>query len=210
MSRLLLLATLALTSAFPVHAQEPAPAAPQLAAIARTETTLRDALTALFEKQKVPYLIGPGIEGKLSFTVDIAALPLKEAVALLLAASDKPINVETRKNGVWILKLAPMAPTAPPQVNIAPAQVHVSNHLPKNPTIASLNVASNGDPVIAVLELQANLLEQEIASAKENMGPASDDMKMLYSQLRTVRGQLAVRRAQATKKTTAAATTKRR
>ena len=206
MSRLLLLATLALTPALSVYAQEPT-TVPQLAAIARTETTLLESLTTLFEKQKVPYIIGPGIEGKLSFTVDITALPLKEAVALLLAASDKPINVETRKNGVWILKLAPTAPAAPPQVNIAPAQVHVSNYMPKNPTIASLNVASNGDPLLAVLELQANLLEQEIASALESMGANNDGMRMLKSQLRMVNSQLAIRRAQAAKKTTARATT---
>ena len=212
MSRFLSLAILALTPTLPVLAQTQEPA-PKLTATTRTETSLREALTTLFEKQKVPYILGPGIEGKISFTVDLEPLKLNEAVDLLLAASDKPIHVEVRQNGVWILKLAPIAPPAPPappQVNIAPAQVHVSNNMPKNPTIASLNLASTGDPLVAVLELQASLLEQELANGKSEYGPGNDIIMALQEQLSTVKRQLVLRRAQATKKTTAAAATKRR
>ncbi|MCX6368139.1 MAG: hypothetical protein NTX57_15765 [Armatimonadetes bacterium] len=209
MSRFLSLAILALTPMLPVLAQAQEPA-PKLTATTRTETSLREALTTLFEKQKVPYILGPGIEGKISFTVDLEPLKLNEAVDLLLAASDKPIHVEIRSNGVWILKLAPIAPPAPPQVNIAPAQVHVTNNMPKNPTIASLNLAATGDPLVAVLELQASLLEQELANGKSEYGPDNKITLALQEQLSTVKRQLVLRRAQATKKTTAAAATKRR
>ena len=211
MTRFLSLAILALTPVLPVMAQAQTPEpAPKLTATARTETSLREALTTLFEKQKVPYILGPGIEGKISFTVDLEPLKLYEAVELILAASDKPIHAEIRPNGVWILKLAPLAPPAPPQVNIAPAQVHVTNNMPKNPTIASLNLTSTGDPLLAVLELQASLLEQELATAKTSYGSTNEIILGLQENLSTVRRQLTLRRAQATKKTTAAATTKRR
>ncbi|WP_309715330.1 hypothetical protein [Armatimonas sp.] len=209
MSRFLSLAILALTPTLPVLAQAQEPT-PKLTATTRTETSLREALTTLFEKQKVPYILGPGIEGKVSFTVDLEPLKLNEAIELLLAAADKPIHVEVRQNGVWILRLAPTAPPAPPQVNIAPAQVHVTNNMPKNPTIASLNLASTGDPLVAVLELQASLLEQELATGKSQYGPNNEIILALQEQLSTVKRQLTLRRAQATKKTTAAATTKRR
>lgn len=205
MSRYLFVAVLALAPIFPTQAQEPAHPV-KLVATNRTELSLRDALAGLFEKQKVPFILGPGIEGKVTYTVDIAALPLDEAVALLLAAADKPVQVEIRKSGVWILKLAPTAPPAPPQVNVAPAQVTVNNLPPKSPTIASLNVSSSGDPVLAVLELQVNLLEQEFATAKSSFGSDSEVLSSLKNQLETVRRQLVLRRAQATKKSTASAT----
>ena len=216
MTRFLFLAILALTPVLPVMAQaqtpEPVLSAPPL--VSQT-TSLRDALIRAFDREKVAYIIGPGVDGIVS--TGLPTLPLGEIISLLVSAADRPVKVEFKeikrspaKNdfyGIWVIKVLP---TEPSQINVAPAQVHVTNNMPKNPTIASLNLASTGDPLLAVLELQASLLEQELASAKEQLGSGHEVILAMQSQLATIKRQLVLRRAQATKKTTAAATTKRR
>ena len=204
MYRSLLLAALALSPTLPALAQEPT-SKPVLGE--RTTTNLREALSAAFEREKVGYIIGPGVDGMVS--ANVPSLPLSSYIELLLLSADKPVKAQFKVvkrgpsdadvYGVWVVKVD--STPAGPQPKAEPAQVTVNNYPPKSPLISNFTIPAGADPLVAVLELQISLLEQEITSSQ--YGPGHPEMKALQNQLLTVKRQLALRRAQATKKTTA-------
>lgn len=109
---------------------ESAPGEQRVTMRSLNDLPLRDALRLLFQKAGFPYIIGTGVEGKI--TVSFADAPFETALRYLSLASTPPLTF-TRENGVYIVRstIPPLglaaAPTTSPDLTLTALEIQLAS-----------------------------------------------------------------------------------
>ena len=150
-------------------------------------TPLVALLVTLFSKAKVPYLIGPDIQGIVCYSPDTSTFDLSKTVGLIASSYSSPIVYEIR-DGVHIVRRAYSTPVAP--------QVNVNVQPPPTPSV------SVGSPKVSVqpmtftryedaLKWQLSSLRAERMALDKMLNTPKDEIAGLEVRLRFYELELA-------------------
>jgi hypothetical protein len=169
--RITLCAALLLISGIPTVGLAQTPAAVEnTIQLTAGERPLRDALSLVFTKANVPYIIGNGVEGNVYTRFD--AMPFESLLSLLCQSASPALEYTKTKDGIYIVRVKEK--TAPaPIVNIAPAQVTVQNQMPKTPISVTTFSGTTEEAMLASIEMQMMALDIERKALEAEFAPGS-------------------------------------
>jgi hypothetical protein len=149
---------------------------------------IRGLLSSLFAMAKVPFVIGPGIEGQVSLSTESQKLPLEKTVSLVI--STLPYAAEyVIDNGIHIVRRRPDGPAIAPSgaahtVNVGQPTISVA---PPKITLNPTTVFSYRDALLWELtrtEIEkARLLSLSSAIPRDEVKAADLSMQLLQKRL---------------------------